>query len=357
MLPALLTWLLRPLAAIYGAVMRLRNHLYAIGQRRSVGFQVFTISVGNLAVGGTGKTPHVEYLLRHLLPQHPAATLSRGYGRRTRGVRLAQPTDTAATLGDEPMQFWRKFGPAVTVAVAEERILAVPEIMSQAPATQVLVLDDAYQHQKIQRHLNLLLTDWARPFYHDWVLPAGRLREPRQGANRADAVLVTKCPPSLDTPTQARMAAQVRAYAPGVPVFFTGLRYHPPQPAWPGVAPWSAASGPVVLVSGLANAQPLEDYVRQTFGLVRHLALADHFAYTPARLQPWVAEWQQLPGPPPVLTTEKDWIKWQTPEIQAVLQGMVVYYLPVEVSFLDQEAEFLALLAQKMAAWQANQAT
>jgi tetraacyldisaccharide 4'-kinase len=353
--PPLLVWLLRPWAAVYGAVMRLRNHLYAIGQRRSVGFQVFTISVGNLAVGGTGKTPHVEYLLRRLQPRYLLATLSRGYGRRTRGGRLAQPTDTAATLGDEPMQFWRKFGPQVTVAVAEERILAVPEIMSQAPDTQVLVLDDAYQHQKIRRHFNLLLTDWTRPFYADWVLPAGRLREPRRGANRADAVLVTKCPPQLDARAQAQVAAQVRTYAPEAPVFFTGLRYHPPQPAWPGVAPWPGAAGPVVLVSGLAYARPLEQYVQQTFGLVRHFALADHFGYTPANLAPLVAQWQQLPGPPPVLTTEKDWIKWQEPDLQVLLRDFSVYYLPVEVYFLGQEDEFLALLAQKMNTWQAGQ--
>ncbi|MGB3778502.1 MAG: tetraacyldisaccharide 4'-kinase, partial [Tunicatimonas sp.] len=198
----LLSILLFPLSLIYRAATTFRNHLYDIQSRKTIAFTPFIISVGNLSVGGTGKTPMVVYLAQRLKDDYPLAILSRGYGRQTRSVRIANAQDTARTLGDEPYLFYRRFGKQSTVAVGEERVAAVPEILFHTPDTQVILLDDAYQHRAIGRDFNILLTNHARPFYADQVLPAGRLRESRRGAQRADAVVVTKCPNHLPEETR-----------------------------------------------------------------------------------------------------------------------------------------------------------
>jgi tetraacyldisaccharide 4'-kinase len=346
---SILAYLLAPLAWLYAGLMRVRNHLYDVGQRRSARFAVCTLAVGNLSVGGTGKTPHVEYLVRLLLPRYRVATLSRGYGRRSRGVLLAQPESTADQLGDEPMQFYRKFGPQVQVAVGEERILAMPELLASDEPPQVVVLDDAFQHRKLARDLDVLLTDFAAPFYRDWVLPAGRLREGRRGARRADVVVVTKCPPGLPEAARAEIAQQVRHYAGAdKPVFFTGIRYLPGQPAYGGAAA-TAPSGPAVLFTGLANPQPLVDHVRQTGQLAQHFAFADHFRYTPAALAPVLARLHAGPPGTYLLTTEKDMVKLHTPELRAELAGLPIFYLPIEVFFLADQAQFDQLVLAKVA--------
>jgi len=347
-MPSILPILLSPLALLYGGLMRLRNYLYDTGQRKSVQFQVCTISIGNLNVGGTGKTPHVEYLIRLLKDRYPVATLSRGYGRKTRGVLLANEQSTAAQIGDEPMQFFAKFGQSITVAVGEERIMAMPEILAQDHPPQVVLLDDAFQHRKLRRHLDLLLTDAANPFYTDAVLPAGRLREGRRGASRADAVLVTKCPDELGEAERATICQKIRHYAGAKPVFFTGLRYLPPQPLFVE-NPARALSGPVVLCTGIANPQALVRHVRQQAQLIRHFDFADHFSYSPAAMQP-VLDCLRDSGPAAMLlTTEKDMVKWQSPALKPLLAGLPIYYLPIEIVFLADQAAFDALILNKVA--------
>jgi tetraacyldisaccharide 4'-kinase len=246
------------------------------------------------------------------------------------------------------MQFYRKFGPGVQVAVGEERILAMPELLASDEPPQVVVLDDAFQHRKLARDLDVLLTDFAAPFYCDWVLPAGRLREGRRGARRADMVVVTKCPPSLSETTRADLAQQVRRYAGAdKPVFFTSIRYLPRQPVYAGVA--TAPSGPAVLFTGLANPQPLVDHVRQTGQLAQHFAFADHFRYTPAALAPVLARLHAGTPGTYLLTTEKDMVKLHTPELRAELAGLPLFYLPIEVFFLADQAQFDQLVLAKVA--------
>lgn len=212
--------LLFPFSALYDAATRLRNHLYDIGTKPVIHFETITVSVGNLAVGGTGKSPMVEYLVRLLKGQYKVATLSRGYGRKTKGFILASEQSTAASIGDEPMQFYRKFGAEVAVAVGEERAIAIPEILFHHSDTEVIILDDAFQHRKVGRDLNILLTAYHSPFFKDHVLPAGRLREARKGAHRADIVVVTKCPPTLDEKDKTSFSQAIREYAqPDVPIF------------------------------------------------------------------------------------------------------------------------------------------
>ncbi len=284
----------------------------------------------------------IEYLTRLLQTNQAIATLSRGYGRKTTGFRLATlHTDTAETIGDEPAQILRKFGDTVTVCVGEKRADALRQLHLLRPDITTVLLDDAFQHRAVQPHLNLLLCDYNRPFYADYPFPAGLLREGRQGANRADAVVVTKCPDALTGAEQATIRQQIREYArTGVPVFFAGLRYDAPV-SFAGVeTALSLLPGrAVVLVSGLANADPLERYVQGRFTLLSHRRFADHHAYTRADVDRLLA---QLPADAMLLTTEKDWVKLDT--LLTDIEKSRWAYLPIMVRFLTDEASFQALV-------------
>jgi tetraacyldisaccharide 4'-kinase len=334
-----------PLSALYGGLLDWRNLAYDNGLFQSILPQQYCLSVGNLTVGGTGKTPAVAYLLRLLLNADftqtgQLATLSRGYGRNTRGFRIATPTDTAQTLGDEPLQLYQTFGPQVTVCVGEQRATALARLALERPDIGTVVLDDAYQHRAVRPHLNLLLTDYNRPFYTDQPFPGGRLRERRHGARRADAIIVTKCPYAPSPTERAAITARVRTYAhPHTPVWFAGLVYDVPrrfadhEPVQP--------TGPVLLVSGLADARPLEQYVRDTWGLTHHHAFGDHHAYPPPEARQLVESLQ--PGQL-LLTTEKDRVKL-APLLVNVPEAVQLTYLPVQMRFwLDSDADALATL-------------
>ncbi|WP_254448534.1 tetraacyldisaccharide 4'-kinase [Spirosoma rhododendri] len=326
--------------------MRLRNAFYDNGLFKKQRPALRVISVGNLTVGGTGKTPMVEFLIKRYgsdrasgLPE--TATLSRGYGRITTGFRIATDADTAATLGDEPLQLYRKFGRFVCVCVGERRADALHQMQQRFPQLRRVLLDDAYQHRAVDPHLNLLLSDYNRPFYADYPFPAGRLREGRAGAARADAVIITKCPGALSADEQQQIRWAVHRYSgAGVPVLFAGLRYGQPV-AYATQQPTDKLRA-VVLVSGLANADPLDTYVRQTFDLLTHHRFADHYAYKRADLDRLLAD--QPPGAA-LLTTEKDWVKLDALLTTDERATLPLYYLPVSVQFLPgYEQEFGRLL-------------
>ena len=328
--------LLLPFSALYDGITTFRNHLYDIQHKRTVHFTPFIISVGNLSVGGTGKTPMVAYLAERLSENYPLAILSRGYGRQTRGVRIASEQDTAQTLGDEPLLFYRRFeqNPKITVAVGEERVVAVPEIMQYAPDTELILLDDAYQHRAIGRDFNILLTSYQRPFYNDYVLPAGRLRESRRGARRADVVVVTKCPDSLTEGEQQQMADRVRAYtAPDTPIFFTGLRYGEPVLNSPTNKAEVDSSTPMVLFSGLADALLFETYARTHFAVAEHITFGDHHRYTIQDQRRLTDAWAKAGPSAALLTTEKDAVKFEN-------TNLPIFYLPVQPYFLSSEKQF-----------------
>jgi tetraacyldisaccharide 4'-kinase len=339
----ILQLLLMPLGWLYGGVMAVRNWLYDRNLKKVYRFSVPVISIGNLTVGGTGKTPHVEYLIRLLKNRYGVATLSRGYGRRTKGFLLANAQATAATLGDEPYQLYLKFAPEVTVAVGERRAEAIPAILQAQPRTGAILLDDAYQHRSVAPRLSILLTDYNRPFYGDFVLPAGRLRESRGGASRADMIIVTKCPPDLSRTSQQEITRRIEQYKrPEVPVFFTGIRYGEPVP-FGGAG--GAFNPDVVLVSGLANAAPLENYVRQRFRLLEHLEFRDHHRYGPVDLAAMRKALEETSGRT-VLTTEKDYVKLIGPELREQAARLPLFYLPIEVFFLEKQPEFDALMGR-----------
>ena len=188
--------LLYPFSLLYGLVMWTRNRLYDNKVLNAVEFDLPVIAVGNLSVGGTGKTPHVEYLIRLLKDRFHIATLSRGYNRRTKGYLLADENSTASQLGDEPMQFHQKY-PDISVCVGEERMLAIPQLLMERPDTQTILLDDAFQHRSVKPGMNIMITDYSRRFTKDHVVPFGRLREGRKGYERANCIIVSKCPPHL----------------------------------------------------------------------------------------------------------------------------------------------------------------
>ncbi len=331
----LLRILLYPMAMAYNFITGLRNRLYDRGLKPSVTFELPVINVGNLTVGGTGKTPLIEYLIRLLAPNHKVATLSRGYGRNTTGFRVASPTDNAGTLGDEPTQFYQKYGDRVTVAVGEERALAIPNILQDHPDTEIILLDDAYQHRKVRPSLNILLSDYNRPFYDDLLLPAGRLRESRQGAARADVVVVTKCPPEITDDEMMEIDQQVRRYV-GKPVFFTHVRYGNPMPV---TARAQKLGDEVVLVTGIANAKPLVHYLKQTFNLVKHFDFTDHHTYRASDLEDFTNALKAHPKAS-FLTTEKDKVKLISPAFREMIEKIPLFYLPIEVEFIKNGQDF-----------------
>ena len=328
--------LLFPFSILYDIVTRVRNHLYDIGHKRSFRFETMVVGVGNLNVGGSGKTPMIEYLIKLLLPQHTIATLSRGYGRKTSGLRFATDADTAATLGDEPFQFYRKFDHEVQVTVGEDRAFAIPNILLHSPSTDVILMDDAFQHRAVDPQLSILLTDYRHPFYKDWVLPAGDLREARSGAHRSDVVVVTKCPADTSREMRALMEKSVQRYAPGKPVFFSTLTYGSPMAFGEEQTP----SHEIVLVSAIANSQTLEEYVRSRFTLLRHFRYRDHHRYDVADLQAIHEFCNGQKRPVSILTTEKDMVKLIDQQLKATVDTMPWFYLPVQVSFLDNGSDF-----------------
>lgn len=341
--------LLAPFTALYWMVTTLRNYLYDQQVFKSVHFSPFVICVGNLRVGGTGKSPMIEYLVRLLREEHPLAILSRGYGRKTKGTRIAAGQDTSQTLGDEPYQFYQKFNKTsadkVVVAVGEERIVAVPEILYHHPETEVILLDDAFQHRAITADLTILLTEYARPFFRDTVLPGGRLRESKKGATRADVVIVSKCPADVSEQQRLSMEKNIRKYIHHeTPVFFTGIRYMPPQGVWNGQ---KVPLQKVLLVSGIGNMHPLEQYVKKHFVLTKHLKYADHHHYTSKDILYMQKVYNCLDGQNVcILTTEKDKVKL-APLAEQHWKDMPLYFLPIETFFLQSQSAFDRIVKEK----------
>lgn len=330
----LLRILLFPFSLIYDAVTELRNRMYDRGLKPSVRFEIPIISVGNLSVGGTGKTPMIEYLIC-LFREHKIATLSRGYGRKTRGFRIAGPADDAQTLGDEPIQLYKKFGKDVTVAVGEERALAIPLILQDHQEIQIILLDDAFQHRQVVPHFSILLTDYHKPFFSDYLLPSGRLRESRSNAKRADIIVVTKCPKEISGEEMHRLEKMIRVYA-EKPVFFSTIRFGTPAPF---LNSGNASLRNVAVITAIANPTTLLEHVRQHYFLLRHFAYRDHHYYNADDAKSW-REFADRNPETTFLTTEKDKVKLESPELKDDLKSLSFYYLPIEVTFIKGGEDF-----------------
>lgn len=265
--------LLYPFAMLYGAIIWLRNKLYDAGFLSSVEFSVPVICVGNLSVGGTGKTPHVEYLIRELQYQYKVATLSRGYKRITKGFLLADENSNALRIGDEPMQYHIKY-PDIEVCVAEERLTGIPQLLLNRPNVDIILLDDAYQHRSVKAGVNILITDYIRPFYSDYILPYGSLREARKAYKRADIIIVSKCPEALTLTQSILITKQIQPLA-HQQVYFSSIRYKEPYDLFTN-HPVSIAGKKVILVFCIARPQSLIDYVKTQTPDVHLLSYPDH---------------------------------------------------------------------------------
>lgn len=323
--------LLLPLAWIYDAATSLRNWLFDCGILPSRQFPVATIGIGNLAIGGTGKTPHTEMLVRMLLKKYDhLAILSRGYGRTTRGFRWVRPDDTASKVGDEPLQMRRKFpASSVVCAVCEDRCKGITTILAQHPEVQIVLLDDAFQHRYVHPDLNILLTDFSRTYAHDQLLPAGRLRESRRGAKRADLIIVTKCPPDLSKQASEDIRAQLHPH-PGQEVFFSSIEY----PSLPSVQH-------AVLVTGIARPEPLVQHLRASGIDVRHLPFADHHRFTPSERARII---EQAQAAPLLFTTAKDATRLDELDLPPhIRQRIYVIDITPQILF-DQEKHFINTL-------------
>ncbi len=337
----LLRLLLYPFSLIYDMVTRIRNHLFDIGYSRSIRFEVCVISIGNLIAGGAGKTPMVEYLLNLFKYDYPVATLSRGYGRKSRGFRLASAEDSFRTIGDEPYQLYLKFGKDIKVAVGEDRVMAVPLILNENPEVKLILLDDAFQHRQIKPHYNILLTEFNRPFFADHVLPFGRLRESRNGASRTDIVVVTKCPLDITSDQMSFFTNQIQKYTGNQrQVFFSGLAYENPVKI---SGDTEKLGKDIVLLSGIANSTSLKSFLQEIGFIVhRHFDFPDHHNYTAAELGKVLAfiDEKKLQ----VLTTEKDMVKLIVPELNKLISHHSFFYLPIKIQFINDGAIFDKLL-------------
>ena len=328
----ILTPLLFPFAVLYDAITSIRNRLYETGVRPSAKFEVPIVGVGNLSVGGTGKTPMIEYLIRLFGDDYRIATLSRGYGRKSSGIRIAGEHDTAETIGDEPFQFFRKFKDKVVVAVGEERAIAVPYILDQHPGVNLILLDDAFQHRGVQPAFQVLLTDYQNLFVNDFLLPAGRLRESRRGASRADVIVVTKCPASITDDEMITIESAIRRYSRKA-VLFSRICYGHILPV-NDVAPYKPEK--IILVSGIANPAPLESYLRRNYNLVKHFSFADHHAYSKHDIRNICDTAVEMGAA--VVTTEKDMVKMNPQTFHDA--SVYLHYLPIEIEFLKNGKEF-----------------
>jgi tetraacyldisaccharide 4'-kinase len=327
--------LLLPVALLYGLGVGLRNLLYRIGVLRSVKFDLPVISVGNLTVGGTGKSPHIEYLLRWLTQYLEVAVLSRGYGRETEGFRPVTLLDTAKAVGDEPLQFKRKFP---DTPISESRALGVPELVKRNPETQCVLLDDAFQHLAVTPGLNIMLTEFARPFTRDWLLPSGRLREWRNGYRRADIIVVTKCPPDLTARQRQELLFEIDPF-PRQRVYFSRYNYGTPYDLLrPDRRVPLDLNTDVLLVSAIANTDYLLKHLGTQVRSVQTLEYEDHHYFEEDELLDMVRRFERMPGRDKIIvTTEKDATRLELHGDWLFKQQLPVYVLPIEVAFCDDD--------------------
>ncbi len=329
--------LLFPFALLYGLITGIRNFLFDKGVLRSTEVDVPTICIGNLTVGGTGKTPHTEYVLSALQQQGRIAVLSRGYKRLTKGFQLAGQETDAATIGDEPYQIHRKY-PNVVVAVDEQRVHGVHELTVRFPDLKAVVLDDAFQHRHIRPGLSILLTDYARLYTRDFLLPAGRLRERRKGSRRADLIVVSKCPPDLTADEMNRIRTEIAPHI-GQQVFFSSLRYKPLQAVFPGANATFTPSGDtgILLVAGIVSPQAIVGHLRPHAACVETLFFPDHHRFTPHDFETIQKKFVAMNFREKIIVvTEKDAARLLSANYPDALKK-VTYALPVEVFFLNNE--------------------
>lgn len=333
--------LLSPFSILYGLAIWMRNTFYDVGLLKSTKFSLPVINVGNLSVGGAGKSPHVEYLIELLHPYIDIATLSRGYMRKTKGFRWVEYKDNAELVGDEPLQYKRKYQDNLIVAVCESRNTGIPMILQRYPNVQAILLDDAYQHRAVKPNLNILLTQYSHPFTRDILLPAGRLREWRSAYERADIIIVTKCPDELSAEDMSAMREEINPMG-HQKMYFSRYQYQQPYSfLYPKQRISLSSDLNILLISAIANTDYLVDYIEQHTTQIQHLDYADHHIFSDEDLKYQKRVYDEMEGNKIILTTEKDAMRLEPYRQQFFDWGVDIYVLPIKVSFVeDQGADF-----------------
>lgn len=321
-----------PFSLLYAGLTAIRNRLYDRGALKSFSFKVPVIVVGNLSVGGSGKTPQIEYLVRLLSARYGLAVLSRGYKRKSKGFLLADKTATALSLGDEPFQYYQKFT-NIKVAVDEDRVRGIATLLQAKEQPEVVLLDDAFQHRRLKAGLTILLTPYHRLYIDDAMLPFGELRESATGAKRAHIIIVTKCPENLTEEKQQAIVARLKP-APSQAVYFTAIDYENELRGAGSIPLASLPQYEVLLVTGIANPTPLLNFLKAHKVQVCHLKYPDHHFFTEKDIRKINSTFAKLKSSHKLmLTTEKDYVR-----ISDQLEGL--YYLPIRTKFIHQQTQF-----------------
>ena len=325
-----ISWILFPLTMWYAIGVWFRNFLFSVGIKKQSTPQVTTVGVGNLCAGGAGKTPFVEYLLHLFSEQYSTALLSRGYARKTKGYVLDDGNHDPSLLGDEPAMIARKY-PKVTVAVCEKRVEGTEKLLSSGNPPQLIVLDDVFQHRYIKPTVNILLTEYHRPFYKDFILPFGNLREGRAARFRANIVIVTKSPEQLKPLEKHSIITRLKL-RPYQKVFFSYIHYCDPLPLL-GFSPLPLNTlDSVLIVTGIAHPETMHQYVRGICPTVTTIKYSDHHKYTLSDIKRIRKAFDHLSGDRKIiLTTEKDAARLRELAAKNALIGLPVYYMPIEV--------------------------
>lgn len=328
-----------PISILYGAIIWLRNKLYDSGIFSSIEFSIPVISVGNLSTGGTGKTPHIEYLIRLLEYEYKVATMSRGYKRKTTGFYLATAETDAGQIGDEPMQFYRKFR-ELTVSVCEDRMTGIPRLLGEKPEIEVVLLDDAFQHRSVKPGLNILIVDIAKPFYKDYILPFGSLRESRKAYKRADIIVVSKCPVELSGQKQKEIIEKINPL-PHQQVFFSRIAYGMMTDLFTGERLQFSSNLNIVMVSGIAKPESMLTHLRNTSEEVHLLRYPDHHFFSDANLEEIKQTFQNWEKKNKIIvTTEKDATRLLIHKEQLLKWNIRIAILPIQIEFVDKQVEF-----------------
>lgn len=330
--------LLSPFALIYGVIVFVRNKLYDIGILKSFTFKhPILIGIGNLSTGGTGKTPHVEYVVNQLSKNYVCGTLSRGYKRKTTGFLLANEKHSATDIGDEPLQYYNKYD---HVAVAEKRAEGIRRFVSKRPTLEVIVLDDVFQHRAIQPHLNILITDYSKLFIDDFLLPAGRLREWRCGKKRADYIIVSKCPKEISTEEMNHIEKRLDPTT-QQKVFFSSIEYASLQPFTAKAEELLTqvnSKSKALLITGIANPTPLLTKLEDDFETVHHLKYNDHHSFSQNDLVDIRNAFKDLPGDNKIIiSTEKDIMRLSLPVLKKEIDNLPLYFIPIEVEVKERD--------------------
>lgn len=334
-------FLLYPFSILYNLITSFRNLLYDYGLLASKDFEIPVICVGNITVGGTGKTPHTEYLINLLKKEFRIAVLSRGYLRKSRGFRKTSSSDGVRDIGDEPLQIFRKF-PDIIVAVDRDRAKGINKILNEYPETEVIILDDGFQHRRIKPGLSILLTDFNRLFIRDHLMPYGRLRESPKNSYRACVIVVTKTPVGIPDESLKEISDSLKIL-PGQKLFFSTITYSNPVPLSGNKLTGNLIMQEdrrnirgTVVITGIAAPDPLLRYLEKYFIEIKHLAFPDHHFFNYDDFNRITDIWNNLKSKEKyIITTEKDAVRMYEAGVFTPSFKEAAYYIPIEVNFLN----------------------